>query len=170
MTLLTREERCVGPREGVGKKGNVTIQPIFSSTHRQNPGLGSQLHLLLSVAKEERMRFQELSWLEGAPGGHPIKTPLCCSRAMPEFWLFPCMAIQQHQGLCHSVWPPSQQEKLLIIYSEFPALLFAISLHFSEKNMALAPLHSPIRKMQAVIISPFTLLFWRLWSLSSFII
>lgn len=54
MTLLTREERCVGLREGVGKKGNITIQSIFSSTHSQSPGLGSQLHLLLSMAKEER--------------------------------------------------------------------------------------------------------------------
>lgn len=54
MTLLTREERCIGLRERGEKEGNITTQPIFSSTHRQSPDLGSQLHLLFSMAKEKR--------------------------------------------------------------------------------------------------------------------
>lgn len=66
MTLVTWEERCIGLREMGGKESNITTQPIFSSTHRQSPGLSSQLHLVFSTAKETRDCYlqKDFGWKE----------------------------------------------------------------------------------------------------------
>lgn len=117
-TLLTREERCIAQRQRGGKEGNITTQPIFSSTHRQSPGLGSQVPSIFSLAKEKRDwdLQNDLSWQEPlevtqskphsvTPGSHVVLTvPMEGNPATS-------------QGPCCSVWPSSQQELLLSIYS-----------------------------------------------------
>lgn len=63
MTLFTREEKCVGLREGGGKGGLCKL--IFSTTHRQSPGLGSPSICFSLLPKKKATHLKnDLSWKE----------------------------------------------------------------------------------------------------------